>query len=219
MDVNGKMKIRGAVFDLDGTLLNSLPVWETLPEDYLRSLGIEPKENLNEIFRDFSTEEAAAYYRRYCGVTLPKEEILSGIHRMLQRDYEERIPAMEGAAAFLACLKEQGIPMCVATLTDRDLALAALQRTGLAPFFREVLSDSGKGKGDPGIFLAAAKCLGTEPGETLVFEDSLYALHTAKTAGFWTCGVGPRTGEFPREADLWIAGFSDPAAFLCRVLR
>ena len=215
MDVAGK--IRGAIFDLDGTLLDSLPVWETLAEDYLRSLGLEPRENLNEIFRDFTLEESAAYYREHCGVTLPEEEIIDGINRMVRTEYEESIPAREGAEAFLAALRDRGIRMCVVTLTDRSLACAALRRLGLLTYFEEVFSCAGKGKADPEAFRTAARRLGTKPAETVVFEDSLYAIRTAKEGGFRTCGIvdaGQKDREdILRTADCRLDGFSDGEGF------
>ena len=90
MDVNGKRRIRGAVFDLDGTLLDSLSVWETLAEDYLRSLGKEPREDLNRKFAAFTLEEAAAYYQAHYGVALSKEEIIAGINGRVRAFYNAR---------------------------------------------------------------------------------------------------------------------------------
>ena len=67
--------IKGAIFDVDGTLLDSMHIWDSIGEDYLRSLGYEPREKLNEKFKTMSLSQAAAYYRSEYGVTLSVERI------------------------------------------------------------------------------------------------------------------------------------------------
>ena len=75
--------IKGAIFDLDGTILDSMFIWDTIGEDYLRSLGKEPKENLKETLKTFTLEQAAHYYREAYGVTLSANEIISGVNKMV----------------------------------------------------------------------------------------------------------------------------------------
>ena len=73
--------LKGAIFDLDGTILDSMFIWDTIGEDYLRTLGIEPKDNLKETFKTFTLEQAAHYYRENYGVTLSVKEIADGINK------------------------------------------------------------------------------------------------------------------------------------------
>ena len=82
------MKISGAIFDVDGTLLDSMSIWDTIGADYLRSIGYIPRENLNEIFKNMSLLQAAEYYRNEYGVTLRVEEIMSGVNAMLEQFYQ-----------------------------------------------------------------------------------------------------------------------------------
>lgn len=185
------MKISGAIFDMDGTLLDSMFIWDTIGADYLKSRGITPRENLNETFKNMSLYQAACYYRTEYGLTDSPEEIMRGVNKKIEHLYYEKVPAKEGVSAFLARLKQSGVKICAATATDRHLAESALKRTGLLLFFSEIFTCTsvGHGKDEPDIFLAAQQFLGTPKSETWVFEDALYAVRTAKTAGFPVVGV------------------------------
>lgn len=185
------MRLRGAVFDIDGTLLDSMPIWDTIGEAYLRSIGGAPRENLREVFQSMSLYQAACYYRSAYGVTLSTEEIMAGVNAMLERYYQQEAPLKPGAAALLGRLDQAGVRLCVATATDGHLVEAALSRQGVLSCFQEIFTCAqvGHGKDQPHIFEAALRCLGTERGETLVFEDALYAIRTAKGAGFPVAAV------------------------------
>jgi len=183
--------IKGAIFDLDGTILDSMFIWDTIGEDYLRSLGREPKENLKETFKTFRLEQAAEYYRENYGVTLSVKEIVDGINKMVEKYYANIVPLKPYIKPFLDNLKTKGIKMCVATVTDKHLAEAALKRLGIINYFSKIFTcaDVGHSKEQPHIYREAQKHLGTSKSETIVFEDALYALITAKSDGFVTAGV------------------------------
>ena len=116
---------------------------------------------------------------------------------MLKDYYAQEVPAKPGAAALLAFLAERGISMAAATSSPRAHVTAALDRLGLLPYLKAVFTtgEVGVSKHEPVIYHLAAEALGTAPAETLVFEDSLYALKTAKTAGYRTAGVLDAHGE------------------------
>ena len=180
------MKISGAIFDVDGTLLDSMSIWDTIGADYLRSIGYIPRENLNEIFKNMSLLQAAEYYRNEYGVTLRVEEIMSGVNAMLEQFYQYEAPLKPGAAELLARLRQNRVKLCIATATDRYLVEAALARCGVLSYFGEIFTCNGVGHGkdEPHIFEAALRFLGPERAETVVFDDALYAIRTAKEAGF-----------------------------------
>ena len=207
--------IKGAIFDLDGTLLDSMSVWDTVAEDYLRSLGIEPKENLNEVFKTFSLEQSANYYREHYGVTLSTEEITEGINATVRNSYITTVPSKPCVFDFLCKLKEHGVQMCVATVTDMAMAEAALKRCGLREYFSAILTCSSVGysKEEPHIYRAALEQLKTKKSETLVFEDSFHALKTAKADGFISVAVYDEHEENQAElkslADYYLNDYSD----------
>lgn len=185
------MRIRGAIFDVDGTLLDSMFIWDTIGETYLRSIGYQPKENLNETFKNMSLHQAACYYQTEYGVTLSIDQIMDGVNAMLERYYRFEVPLKPGVAELLERLRQSGVKLCIATATDRHLVEAALDRCGVLSCFGEIFTcnEVGHGKDEPDIFEVALRFLGTRREETLVFDDALYAVRTAKEAGFPVAAV------------------------------
>ena len=120
--------IAGAVFDVDGTLLDSMSIWDTVGADYLRSIGFKPKENLNEVFKDMSLDQAARYYQTEYGVTLSVEEITEGVNALLEDFYRHRAALKLGAGELVRELSRRGVKLCVATATDRYLVEAEIGR-------------------------------------------------------------------------------------------
>ena len=208
--------IKGAIFDLDGTLLDSMFIWDTIGEEYLRSLGKEPHEDLKETFMTLTLEEAAEYYREHYGVTLSVGEIVDGVNSMVEQTYRTKVTLKPGISEYLAWLKENGVRMCVATVTDRYLVEETLERLGVRHYFSEIFTcaEVGFGKDKPVIYQKALEHLGTEKRDTYVFEDMLFALNTAKTDGFPTVGVYDRhevhQDELKKLSDYYIRDFSDP---------
>ena len=208
--------LKGAIFDFDGTLVDSMFIWDTIGEDYLRSLGKEPHEDLKETFMTHTLEEAAEYYRTHYGVTLSVKEIVDGVNAMVEGIYRTRVALKQGVADFLAQLKDNGTRMCIATVTDRYLVEETLDRLGILQYFSEIFTcaEVGYGKDKPIIYRKALEHLGTMKNETYVFEDSLFALKTAKADGFTTVGVYDRhenrQDNLKNHADYYIVDFADP---------
>ena len=208
--------LKGAIFDFDGTLVDSMFIWDTIGEDYLRSLGKEPHEDLKETFMTLTLEEAAEYYRTHYGVTLSVKEIVDGVNAMVEGIYRTRVALKQGVADFLAQLKENGTRMCIATVTDRYLVEETLDRLGILQYFSEIFTcaEVGYGKDKPIIYRKALEHLDTAKNETYVFEDSLFALKTAKADGFTTVGVYDRhenrQDNLKNLADYYIVDFADP---------
>ena len=189
--------IRGTIFDLDGVLLDSMGIWEDLGARYLRRLHIPPEPGLNEVLFPMSMEQGAVYLKAHYPLQQSEAEICGGIAQMLKDYYVQEVPAKPGAAALLAFLAERSVSMAAATSSPREHVTAALDRLGLLPYLKAVFTtgEVGVSKHEPAIYHLAAKSLGTAPAETLVFEDSLYALKTAKAAGYRTVGVLDVHGE------------------------
>lgn len=204
------MKLQGAIFDVDGTLLDSMSIWDTIGADYLRSIGYRPREDLNEVFKNMSLLQAAEYYRREYGVTRSVDEIMAGVNAMLEHFYRQDAPLKPGAAELLERLRRRGTRLCVATATDRYLVEAALERCGVLSCFDGIFTcnEVGHGKDEPVIFERALDFLGTERSETLVFDDALYAVRTAKKAGFPVAAVydshEKAQAELRTLADLYL---------------
>ena len=207
--------IKGAIFDFDGTIVDSMYIWENISMDYLRSLGIEPKEKLNEVFEKYSLEQAARYYQKNYGVKLTADEIISGVNEMIRSFYRTKVVLKKGIENYLSYLGGLGVKMCVATLSDKELVKDTLERLGVLKHFSQILSctDFESGKNTPDIYREALSFLGTPKEKTFVFEDALYALRTAKSDGFKTIAVFD-TYEYAQEelkklADLYILDYTD----------
>lgn len=183
--------IKGAIFDLDGTLLDSMWIWDTIGEDYLRTLGYEPKEDINALFKTFSLRQAAEYYKRNYDVPLTVEQLMDGVNKTVESYYFHTVALKPGVIDFLEQLHRHGVKMCIATATDRYQVEAAIGRLGIAHYFADILTctEVGHGKDEPYIFRRALECLGTDIRTTIVVEDSLHALKTAKADGFLTAGI------------------------------
>ena len=212
--------ITGAIFDADGTLLDSMSVWDTIGEDYLRGIGYTPRENLSETFRSMSLLQAARYYQNEYGVRLSVEEIMSGVNELLERFYRDEVLLKPGARGFLRELSARGVRLCVATATERPLVEAALRRCGVLGYFDGVLTctDVDSGKDKPLIYRRALRCVGEDrPSSVVVFEDALHALRTAKADGFPVAAVydshEKRQDELKALADFYLTDFTDFDSF------
>lgn len=183
--------IRGAVFDVDGTLLDSMPVWRDAGARYLKSLGITPEPGLGETLFPMSFEEGAAYLKRQYCLEQAALEIQAGISNIIGGFYRDEAALKPGVVAFLERLRQKGVPMVLATTGDPLLIQAALERQGVAEYFSRTFTcaelDTSKQK--PDIYFAAADFLGCRPEETAVFEDVLHAVRTAAAAGFLVAAV------------------------------
>ena len=218
--------IKGIIFDVDGTLLDSMPMWKELDYRFLRSKGKEPEPGYTEIVNKMTLEEGVTYTRKHFNLDMTDDEIIEEIQEMALQFYENEATCKPYVKEFLENLKQEGVPMVVATSSQRDFICPALEHNGILHYFKDVFScaDIGINKQSPEIFLIAAKCLGTDPEETLVVEDSYHAVMTAKSAGFPTLAVYDLSNESClqdtiKEADLYLPDLRDFARFSASFLK
>ena len=208
--------IKGAIFDIDGVLLDSMGIWDDLGARYLRSLDKIPEEGLNKILFSMSMEQGAEYLNEHYGLNKSVKETVDGIDKMLEDYYFYEVLLKPGAKEVLEFLKSKNIKMAAATSSPRTHIEKALSRNGLLGYIEKIYTTSevGVSKHSPDIYNLAADFLKTKREETLVFEDSLYALKTAKEAGFVTVGVFDEKGEsnqaeLENQADLYLKKLDD----------
>lgn len=216
--------IKGVIFDVDGVLLDSMSAWENLGERYLAGINIRAEENLSDVLREMSMEEAAEYMIARYGLQKSTDEIVDGLKGELGNFYNKEVLLKKGADRYLQEFRAKGIPMVIATAGDGGNAMSALRRLHVSAFFQRVFtcSEVGSGKSHPRIYHAAALELGSDPGDILVFEDALYALRTAKRAGFKTVAVGDKANRKDREeirstGDIYLEEFIDFHEFWKRI--
>lgn len=183
--------ISGAIFDVDGTLLDSMPMWEHAGERYLSGLGIKAEDNLEEILFTLTMSEGAAYIKSKYLPNLSEEEILKGINNTISDFYKYEVQTKPGVRELLNELHNRKIPMTIATSTDRVHIEAALNRLGLIDYFVKINTSTeiGVGKEKPDIFIDCAKAMNSDISNTYVFEDAYHAAKTARCAGFIVIGI------------------------------
>jgi len=199
--INKMKNYKGAIFDCDGVLLDSMLMWVRADAEYLVSLGLTPRPDLTDAVRPLSSIESADYLRIEYGIPKSTEQINAERNRMLEEYYFHKTTLKDGVIPVLESLTNHGVKLCVATATDKYLIKAALQRCGILKYFIRIFtcSEEKTSKSSPDIYIRAAAFLGTEICDTLVFEDALHAIKSAKKAGFPVVAVYD-----PSEADHQI---------------
>lgn len=180
------MKIKGAIFDMDGTLLDSMHIWAGAASNYVRSRGMEPPEGLDQAVQVMTMPECAAYMKERFNLPEPEEQLMDLVYQSVGMAYARGVAPKEGVVPYLQKLAAAKIPMAVATATDRMMSYPAIEKAGILPFFKSFVTcrEIGHGKENPAVFEAACEQMGTPKEETIVVEDSIYAIKTAKDAGF-----------------------------------
>ena len=187
--------MKGAIFDMDGTLIDSLtfwgPMWKRIGRAYMGVADFLPDEAVDKEIRTMVYTDAMAHIHRHYRLSVGLREFLTFATDALADFYREVATLKPGAVDLLAHLRAAGVRLTLASATDGALVRLALSHHGLLPYFEAILScsDIGVGKEKPDVFLASAKVMGTPVDKTVVFEDSALALQTAKNAGFATVGV------------------------------
>ena len=178
-----------AIFDMYGTLIDSMGFWKNLATEYLTARGVAeiPAQILEQI-RPMTMSESADMFKREFGLTGDPE---AEMNAMMDAHYRNDIPLKPGVREYLEDLHRQGVRMCVASATAEHLMESCLTRLGVRQYFEFLLSCEtvGAGKRSPLVYQEAARRLGTVPGEIAVYEDALYAVQTAKEAGFHVVAV------------------------------
>lgn len=207
--------MKGAIFDFDGTLFDSMSIWDTAGEDYLRAIGRQPRDDLRQVLAALSLRQGACYLKEEYCLSLSIEEITDGINKTVEQFYFHTARPKPGVPEMLARQHRRGVRMCIATATDRYLIEAALGRCGLSQYFSEILTCTavGHGKDSPMIYEAALAHLGTPKADTVIFEDAFHAIRTAKAAGFRVIAVydphEPNDTEVRALADDYLTDFKE----------
>ncbi|GEM_PF-134979 len=207
------MQMKTAIFDMDGTLLDSMPVWDKCSPLYLIRNGATPKPDLRKKQASMSMAQIADFYQTEYGVDKPARQIIDEINALAFELYQEVEPK-KGIPEFLRFINGKGVRACVATATDRVCVAQTLERLGLLQYFDEILtcSEVGFGKDHPDIFETAMAHLGGTKENTVIFEDSLYAISTAKKAGFTVCATPDASAKHNEDkirelADWFVDNF------------
>lgn len=210
------MPIKYIIFDMDGTLLDSLSVWADSDREFINSHGHDYDPVHSLAMKKMHFDSACDYLVEAFSLPYSSKEVGQRILEIVEKRYLTDIPMKDGAMEFIKTAHSSGIKMCVATSNKKALAEGALQGLGIMKYMEFVITSDevGCGKESPMIFLKAAEMLGGTPAETAVFEDSIHAVLSAKEAGFRVVGVydplcEDEFAEIQKEAHRTIRSFTE----------
>ena len=211
------MRVRYGIFDLDGTLLDSMYIWEHAADRFLEKHGREAPAHLLETLKPMSLTETAEYLNAAFHLEQTTQTTIEEIKAGVAAEYDFHAALKPGVKAFLQEMRRRGARLCVATASEEEHVEAALRRLGVRGYFEGIVTCTGVGAGktDPRVFLEAARLVGApSPQEAVVFEDALHAILTAKGAGFRVVAVEDPSAEGNRKeirqaADCYLKSFLD----------
>lgn len=185
------IKFSGAIFDLDGTILDSMSMWRTLLENSLLRHGIYPEPYLSLNIWGFSSARREEYLRNKYGLELTSDEISSGFGYYIKRFYANEAVPKPGAVDFLKFLYSRGVKIALATATPVEYMESALDKYDIKRYFDVILTtkEIGVGKSKPDIYDLSCSRLGIDKSDAVIFEDAHYAINTAKNAGYTVIAI------------------------------
>ncbi len=208
-------RAKGFIFDVDGTLCDTMGFYETFLHDYLKGMGIEPKPGLRDEIRGFTIPEAFMYIMEEYNIPKPGHEILSDADRILSEFYSNQATLKDGVVEFLEYARSKGIKMCIATATNREYIELMLRHFNIEKYFEFILTspEVGRGKKFPDIYNISAQRLGCTIGNTIVFEDAVHAVKTAKKEGYTVFALSDKyqkkfEDEIRLNSDIYVDSMS-----------
>lgn len=209
------MKIKGAIFDMDGTLLDSMGAWRNLSVRFVRSLGEEPEDHMEEHMVSLGYPKNREYLQAHYAPNLTLEQINDGMLECMNDYYRDEVKPLPHVFELLDELKRRGVPMCIASATPKAMCETALKAVGMDHYFCKIFDvpSAGKDKNYPDIFEQALSYLGTPKEETVVFEDAHYSIKTCKAAGFPVVAIcdawEPLQDEVEALADVYVHSYKE----------
>jgi HAD superfamily hydrolase (TIGR01509 family) len=204
------------IFDLDGTLLDSMGVWGQIDVDFLAKRGIAVPPDYMDAISSMTFHETAAYTINRFALPGSVEDLMREWNEMAAYAYGNTVQMKPHAKEYLTTLRECGTKLAVATSLSAELCAPVLRSNGIEIFFDVICrtDEAGHGKSRPDVFLLAAKKIGVPPEDCLVFEDILAAVKSAKSASMSVCAVYDKASESDWEqikalADYAIVDFHD----------
>ena len=214
------MQFTHALFDMDGTLVDSMGYWDEVCGEYLRAVGLYSQEVFDAL-KPMTLSQTAEYLETEFGIKTSQEEIISRMCQIMLDHYTHDVKIKPGIRAFLDAMQKKGVRMCVVSSSPLSLVETCLNRHDLTQYFEFLLSaeEVGKGKTDPDIYLEAAKRMQAEPSQTITFEDAMLAGLTAKHAGFLTAAIFDENSveewdDFQKEADFAFRDWNEALQLL-----
>lgn len=218
------MKIKGIIFDLDGTILDSTWVWRQIDIDFLGKHGFSVPDDYAEAIMAMSFREIAEYTVKRFGLSETPEAVMAEWKEMAKEVYSSKVKLRRGTKEVLRLLQKKGIPVGVATSNHAFLYEPCLRNNGVYEYFHSFteVDEVGKGKNFPDVYIKAAEKMGCKPEECMVFEDIIPAMESARSGGFITVGVrekawGYDSGQMRQSCDYELDEIHDAISLINEV--
>lgn len=202
-------QIKAVIFDLDGTLVDSMGLWRDIDIEFLSARGIEYKDDLQEKIEGMSFTETAVFCKGYYKLTESVEELKEIWNQMAEDKYRYEVQLKPGVMEFLEELKRRGIKMGIATSNSKELIAAVNEAYHFDRYISCVVTSCSvnRGKPAPDVYLEAARQLSVLPEECLVFEDIVKGIEAGKNAGMLVCAVEDSFSAEQRERKKAISDY------------
>lgn len=215
MDLKEK-NIEAAIFDLDGTIADSLDVWHNIDAEFFALFGLKLPDYYQDAVKTMDFRAAAEYTKKLLGLSMTEDEIITKWNLMCRDEYAHNIPLKEGAAKYIKALSSRGVKLGLATASGPELFGPLLKRHGVYGCFDAFVTtaEAGKDKNSPDVYLLCAERLSCRPERCMVFEDILPGVLAAKSAGMAVTAVLDRHSLKDRpkiiaSADYYIESFEE----------
>lgn len=209
------MKIDGAIFDFDGTLFDSMPIWKGIKFRFFDAIGLKLTDEERKDFEGLFLREALVLAKERFNIAQTQQELFNLFFGYIKELYLKQAEPKNDIIEFLEKLKARGVKMGIATATGESALEAVLEKYGMLGYFSEIYSTYtvGAAKTEPKVYDVVLEKLGTPKGTTWVFEDALYAAKTVKANGYNLVGIfdesEPDTETLKEISDIYIHNYSE----------
>lgn len=208
------IKPQGFIFDLDGTLVDSMGIWKQIDIQYLGKFGISLPEGLQEEIEGFSFTETAVYFKNRFGIKDSIEQIKQEWNDMTYQIYQDEVGLKPGVTELLDYAQKHQIPCAIATSNSIELVRCVLKSNKIDSYFTTIVTgcDVGKSKPEPDVYLCAASRMGISPEKCMVFEDIVPGIEGAHRAGMPVCVIDDAYSRYQetekrKKADYYVTDF------------